>query len=70
MPKYNHPWMGIAPHPNMIQDIVERRLAMEDYLEMGYEDPNDILYEMFGLTMTRIWTMPLIHGQMIKKFGI
>lgn len=22
---------------------------MEDYLEMGYEDPNDILYEMFGV---------------------
>ena len=22
---------------------------MEDYREMGYEDPNDILYEMFGV---------------------
>lgn len=21
---------------------------MEDYLERGYEDPNDILYEMLG----------------------
>ena len=34
MPVYNYPQMGIAPLPDAIQNI---------------EDPNDILYEMFGV---------------------
>ena len=45
MPVYNYPQMGIAPLPDAIQNIEERKPAME----MEYEDPNDILYEMFGV---------------------